>query len=242
MILLCGRGQKQKKSRRATAAVELAVLLPVLIFWSMAGVDFARIVYVQVILQNFARNGALYEFYTKAGYSLPSGWTSLATAVQADEGSGVSVTGSATSPASATNNYVTVTTTATFAPIALPSMHGLPSIPGTITLSQSVSMPYPASAMGSPEVRQSTPQEEIRPMLARKKGRPVRRGMSIVEAAVVYPVTILLLLGSIVRSGSGFTATRNSKRFPVKGLGMRRCTDHSMRPTAVSLTRPVRPF
>ena len=35
-------------------------------------------------------------------------------------------------------------------------------------------------------------------MLARKKGRPVRRGMSIVEAAVVYPVTILLLLGSIV--------------------------------------------
>ena len=53
-MILSRFGSKRKKSRRATAAVELAVLLPVLIFWSMAGVDFARVVYVQVILQNFA--------------------------------------------------------------------------------------------------------------------------------------------------------------------------------------------
>ena len=93
-----------------------------------------------------ARNGALYEFYGKSGFALPSGWTSLATAVQADEGSGLTVTATASSPALSTNNYVTVTATATFSPIALPAMHGLPSLPGTVTMTQTVSMPYPASA------------------------------------------------------------------------------------------------
>jgi Flp pilus assembly protein TadG len=142
--------KNQKQRRRGAAAVELATMLPVLVFWSMATVDFARLAYVQVTLQNCARNGALYEFYAKSGFSLPSGWTSLATAVQADEGSNLTVTATATSPASSTNNYVTVTATTTFSPIALPSMHGLPSIPGTVTLTQSVTMPFPASASPLP--------------------------------------------------------------------------------------------
>jgi Flp pilus assembly protein TadG len=142
--------RKRDQARRGAAAVELAVLLPVLVFWSMATVDYARLAYAQMTLQNCARNGALYEFYAKAGFSLPSGWTSLATAVQADEGSGLTVTAVATSPASSTNNYVTVTATATFAPIAFPALHGLPSIPGTVTLTQSVSMPFPASASPVP--------------------------------------------------------------------------------------------
>jgi Flp pilus assembly protein TadG len=144
------RIRKGKQPRRGAAAVELAVLLPVLVFWSMATVDYARLAYAQVALQNCARNGALYEFYGKSGFALPSGWTSLATAVQADEGSGLTVTATATSPASTTNNYVTVTATATFSPIAFPSLHGLPSIPGTVTLTQSVSMPFPASASPLP--------------------------------------------------------------------------------------------
>jgi Flp pilus assembly protein TadG len=135
---------RQSKSRRAAAAVELAVLLPVLIFTSMATVDFARIAYVQVTLQNCARNGALYELYAKTGTLLPPTWTSLTAATQADE-SGFTVTASASSPGLASNNYVTVTASCTYSPIALPSIHGLPSLPGTITLSQSASMPYPAS-------------------------------------------------------------------------------------------------
>ena len=144
------RMRKRDQSRRGAAAVELAVLLPVLLFWAMATVDYARLAYAQMTLQNCARNGALYEFYTKAGFSLPSGWTSLATAVQADEGSGLSVTATASSPASTTNNYVTVTATATFSPIAFPALHGLPSLPGTVTLTQTVSMPFPASASAVP--------------------------------------------------------------------------------------------
>jgi hypothetical protein len=133
-----GRGH----ARSGAAAVELAVLLPALIFLSMATVDYSRVAYVQAVLQNCARNGALYEFYSKAGFSLPSGWTSLSAATSADAPSSLTVSASASTPGSATNNTVTVTVTATFYPIALPSLHGLPSLPGSITLTQSATMPY----------------------------------------------------------------------------------------------------
>jgi Flp pilus assembly protein TadG len=157
MRLLRVRTKGKRDARRGAAAVELAMLLPVLVFSSMMAVDFARVAYVQVTLQNCARNGALYEFYTKAGFSLPSGWTSLSAAASADASttygsdstttiaSDASFSVTATSPGSATNNYVTVTVTYAYKPMALPAMNGLPSIPGSITLSQSATMPYPAS-------------------------------------------------------------------------------------------------
>jgi Flp pilus assembly protein TadG len=47
-------------SRRAVAAVELAVLLPFLMFVFVAGVDFARVFYHCITLTNCARNGAVY--------------------------------------------------------------------------------------------------------------------------------------------------------------------------------------
>ena len=137
-------------TRRGAAAVELALVLPVLIFCSMITVDFARVAYVLVALQNSARNGALYEFCSKAALPLPSGWTSLSLAVSADALAGMTVTSTASSPASTSNNYVTVTVTTTFTPIALPAMHGLPSLPGSMTLTQSATMPYPAGASAVP--------------------------------------------------------------------------------------------
>jgi len=57
---------KKREPRDGSAAVELAAFLPLLIFCSMAVVDFARVVYVQVTLQTCARNGALYEFYSRS--------------------------------------------------------------------------------------------------------------------------------------------------------------------------------
>ncbi len=140
----------QKAGRRGAAAVELAVVLPVLIFCSMAAVDFARVAYVQVALQNCARNGALYEFYKKAGFSLPSGWTSLSAAASADAPSGLTVTATATSPGSASNNTVTVTATTTYNLIAMGSSSRLPSMPGSVTLTQTATMPYPNSASAIP--------------------------------------------------------------------------------------------
>ncbi len=146
-----GRFARQKR-RRGTASVELATLLPLLVFLSMASVNFGRVVYQLVTLQNCARNGALYEFYKTAGFTLPSNWTSLSAAVSADAGGLTLNTPTATTPSPplSTNNYVTVTVSANFSPIAYPSIHGLPSIPGSVTLSQSVSMPMPPSTSAIP--------------------------------------------------------------------------------------------
>jgi Flp pilus assembly protein TadG len=48
------------KRRRAAAAVELALLLPVLTFLLIISVDFARLYYHYVTITNCARNGALW--------------------------------------------------------------------------------------------------------------------------------------------------------------------------------------
>jgi hypothetical protein len=105
---------------------------------------------VQLSLQNCARNGALYEFYTKAGFSLPSGWTSLSNAVSADAPSCSTISATAETVTLGTYTYITVTATTTFSPIALPSMHGLPSLPGSVALSQTATMPFPAGANPAP--------------------------------------------------------------------------------------------
>ena len=145
MTVKHARTGNQRKRRRGTAAVELAILLPFLIFLSMATVDFARVAYVQITLQNCARNGALYEFNSMVGLPIPGGWTSLSEAVQADAGA-LTVSATATSPGSSSNNTVTVTATASYSLIALSSLPGSGSVPGTVSLTQSATMPYPASA------------------------------------------------------------------------------------------------
>ncbi len=144
MITTNNRTRQKRSPRRAAAAVELAVLLPLLLFCGMSTVDFARITFVQVALQDCARNGALYEFYGKAGFSLPSSWTSLTVAVNADVPKGMTVSATATSPASATNNTVTVTVTTTYNLISLGALKRFPAIPSSMTLSQSATMPYAA--------------------------------------------------------------------------------------------------
>jgi hypothetical protein len=151
------RARPRPDGRRAMAAVELALLLPLLVFAAMATVDFARVAYVQVTLQNCARNGALYEFYKAAGYEVPSGWTSLSTAVQADAGN-LTITVPSTyggnsnpySPQASSNNYVTVTVQCNFTLITLGSDGNFPSIGHTVTLTQQASMPMPASTATVP--------------------------------------------------------------------------------------------
>lgn len=48
-------------ARDGTAAVELAAILPFLVFLVGVGCDFARVFYCSQILDNCARNGAIYE-------------------------------------------------------------------------------------------------------------------------------------------------------------------------------------
>lgn len=142
----------RREPRRGMAAVELAFLLPLLVFAAMAAVDFARVAYAQVILQNCARNGALYEFYKAAGYPVPLGWTSLSEAVQADAGS-LTVTlpndignlDNPYSPKASTNNYVIVAVQCDFPLLTLGSNGSFPGISGKVRLTQSAAMPMPAS-------------------------------------------------------------------------------------------------
>src|SRR4051812_34961299 len=49
-----------RADRRGAATVELAVLLPLLIFLFVVAVDWARVYYYSVIVTNAARQGALY--------------------------------------------------------------------------------------------------------------------------------------------------------------------------------------
>ena len=137
------RHRRARHARRGIAAVELASLLPVILFLTLASIDFSRVVYALVTLQNCARNGALYEFNSAAGYG--STYTSLTQAVTADSGGLTLGTPTAYAPGYNNNNYVTVTVSCQFSLISIPSVGGLPALSGTMTLSQSSSMPYPAS-------------------------------------------------------------------------------------------------
>lgn len=54
------RPRQTQRPRRAVAAAELAVLLPLLSFLLVIGVDFARIFYHSLTITNCARSGAMY--------------------------------------------------------------------------------------------------------------------------------------------------------------------------------------
>ncbi|HXG12134.1 MAG TPA: TadE family protein, partial [Gemmataceae bacterium] len=57
------------RQRRAASSVELAVLLPFLCFLFVIAIDYARIFYFGVTLENCARNGAYYcSNYPNANY------------------------------------------------------------------------------------------------------------------------------------------------------------------------------
>ena len=145
-------GGGRQLPRRGLAAVELALLLPLLVFLCMATVDFARVIYALVTLQNCARNGALYEFYKACGYSLPSGWTSLSTARAGDAGN-LTVTLPTTyrgnaNPYSPAGGYGQLRHGHGAVQLHLAdarSRRRLPVDRLTMTLTQSVSMPMPAS-------------------------------------------------------------------------------------------------
>jgi Flp pilus assembly protein TadG len=58
--MVTGIRQHREKHRPAAAAVELALLLPFLSFLLVIAVDWARVFYYSLTLENCARQGALY--------------------------------------------------------------------------------------------------------------------------------------------------------------------------------------
>jgi Flp pilus assembly protein TadG len=97
--------------RRGAAAVELAVLLPLIVFLFLVATDFARIFYFSQVIQNCAINGAEYLSDPKApAFNLYSSVTQAALADATNLNPQPTVT-SATGTDSAGNSYVSVTVT-----------------------------------------------------------------------------------------------------------------------------------
>jgi Flp pilus assembly protein TadG len=124
--------------RRGVAAVELAVLLPFLAFMLVVSIDFARIFYYSLTIENCARNGALW-----ASDPLGQSWSPYASVTKAAEADAGSLTPalqdsniSSTSGTDASNNaYVSVTVTYTFQTIT-----SYPGIPSSVTVTRTVQM------------------------------------------------------------------------------------------------------
>jgi len=122
-------------SRRGAAVVELAVLLPLLVLLFIGTVDFGRIFYFSLTLQNAARAGALYASDPETQHESP--FASVQEAALADatnldpqptitQTSGTDGTG---------RNYVEVTASYTFDTIT-----GFPGIPSTVDIRRTVRM------------------------------------------------------------------------------------------------------
>ena len=128
----------RRPARRGAATVEMAVLLPLLVFMCVIAADFARIFYYSQTITNCARNGALYlsDTYVRA----ESPYKSVDEAALAD----ASNFGNAANPAivswtegmdASGDAYVEVTVRYTFK-----SITAYPGIPTTVNLSRTVRM------------------------------------------------------------------------------------------------------
>jgi Flp pilus assembly protein TadG len=128
---------RDQKARRSAATVELAVLLPILMFLLLVAVDYARIFYYSLTIENCARNGAQFACNT-SNYQMP--YSSIQQAAIADGGNlNPPLTTANVSVANGTdaNNNPTVTVTVSY---TFQTITGYPGLPSTVNLVRSVEM------------------------------------------------------------------------------------------------------
>lgn len=121
--------------RRGAAVVELAVTLPLLIFLFVVAVDFARVYYLSLTLQNCARAGALYAsdpFVADESAFASTQAAALADAVNIDPKPTIT---QAQGTDGAGRSYVEVTAAATFKTITQ-----YPGVPAQMNLARTVRM------------------------------------------------------------------------------------------------------
>jgi Flp pilus assembly protein TadG len=129
------RARKGARSRRrGVAAVELAILLPVLAFLFVVAVDFARLFYFSLTVMNCARNGAMYGSDPAAAGQ--SAYKSIEEAALADASNlSPAPTVSSKTVSDANGNHVEVTVTWQFSTVTQ-----FPGVPGTVNLVRTVRM------------------------------------------------------------------------------------------------------
>lgn len=122
---------RKKDGRSAAATVELAVLLPFLLYLAAIGADWARLLYYTVTLEACARNGALYA--SDADYAAKTPYTSVqqAALAEAPQLTGTVSVNTNTTADSAGNTAVICTVTMPFT-----TMTNLPGVPNSQTLTR----------------------------------------------------------------------------------------------------------
>jgi Flp pilus assembly protein TadG len=121
--------------RRGVAVVELAVLLPILVFLFLITVDFARVFYFSLTLTNCARAGALYACDPTTQLESPFPNAEAAARADATNLSPLPTISSANGVDASGRAYVEVTARYTFRTIT-----SFPTIPNQVNLSRTVRM------------------------------------------------------------------------------------------------------
>jgi Flp pilus assembly protein TadG len=132
--MLCSTHRQVPGRRQGAAAVELAVLLPVLGFLFICGVDFARVFYHHVTITNCARNGAVYGS-TDATYAANTAGIQAAALQDATNLSPTPTVSSTTGTNASGKPYVRVTVTYPFLPFA-----SYPGYANPITITRTIEM------------------------------------------------------------------------------------------------------
>lgn len=123
-----------RTNRKGSAAMELAVLLPLLLFLFVAAVDFTRIFHFSQVIGSCARNGALYGSNLTT-YTSPYASIQAAALADATNLSPQPTVTSTTGNDSSGNPFVRVTVTWQYRAIT-----GFPGIPNTVNISRTVQM------------------------------------------------------------------------------------------------------
>jgi Flp pilus assembly protein TadG len=122
------------RKRNAAATVELALLLPLLCYLLVISVDYARIFYFDLTVENCARSGAMYGGKDSTSALDTAGITAAA---QQDAGNLdlTHLTVSSSTDSLTAPTVVTVTVTYPFT-----SITNYPGVPNSVTLSRTVKM------------------------------------------------------------------------------------------------------
>ena len=127
---------RASRRRKGVAAVELAVLLPLLMFLFVIAVDYARIFYYSVTVENCARNGAL---CASNAFTYPMPYSIIQAALADGASLSPPLTASDVTVANGTdaNNNPTVTVTINY---TFQTITKYPGLPSTVNLARSVEM------------------------------------------------------------------------------------------------------
>jgi Flp pilus assembly protein TadG len=117
--------------RRGAATVELALLLPFLVFMFVVAIDYCRVFYLTQIVNNCARNGAVYLTDPVGASQSPYANVTAAAVADAPVNLQTQMTVTTTTSTDSTGTYTAVTVTCPFT-----TLTGYPGLPSQVTISR----------------------------------------------------------------------------------------------------------